>query len=184
MLSKIRPKEVPFKISFFMWRLLKNKLPLDGNTQRFGIHTVSRCSCCSRPKEESRHHLFVEGDTASVVWHNISRPLGVNWRRNNITNVLYQWWKIPPKTQCLNLSFTQLPLSLVGKFGKLDAPKSTAKKNTTIARICQQIVFLIETSMCIKFSRIENEWNWNQTCYIAGSYKPRLKSIMVTWVKP
>ncbi|XP_075074722.1 uncharacterized protein LOC142162286 [Nicotiana tabacum] len=42
-LSKVWVKEIPFKISFFMWRMLKNRLPLDDRIQLLGLQVDSNC---------------------------------------------------------------------------------------------------------------------------------------------
>ncbi|XP_060188384.1 uncharacterized protein LOC132617405 [Lycium barbarum] len=39
-------KEIPFKVSFFMWKLLKKNLPLDANLSRFNIDKGASCCCC------------------------------------------------------------------------------------------------------------------------------------------
>ncbi|XP_019248489.1 PREDICTED: uncharacterized protein LOC109227749 [Nicotiana attenuata] len=65
-------KGLPFKISFFMWKVWKAKLPLDDFMRRLGYFMPSKCWCCSQPKEETLQHMFFMSDTArsvdKVVW--------------------------------------------------------------------------------------------------------------------
>ncbi|XP_059290876.1 uncharacterized protein LOC132044416 [Lycium ferocissimum] len=61
-------KGIPFKISFFLWRLWKFKLPTDDILQRMRIPIVSRCYCCVNPQQETIQHLFLTGSFASEVW--------------------------------------------------------------------------------------------------------------------
>lgn len=42
-------KGLPFKVSFFMWKVWKNKLPLDEFFKRLGYLMDSRCWCCVQP---------------------------------------------------------------------------------------------------------------------------------------
>lgn len=51
-------KGLPFKIPFFMWKVWKNKLPLDEFFKRLGYLMASRCWCCVQPEEETLTHFF------------------------------------------------------------------------------------------------------------------------------
>lgn len=44
-------KGLPFKITFFMCRLCKAKLPLDNYKRRLGYFQTSKCWCCRNPSE-------------------------------------------------------------------------------------------------------------------------------------
>ncbi|XP_060202710.1 uncharacterized protein LOC132631124 [Lycium barbarum] len=84
-------KGVPFKISFFLWRLWKSILPTDDTLRRIRIPVVSRCYCCAIPKQKDIQHLFLTSQFASEVW-NVFRqaavPAMITWelwkRRNTI----------------------------------------------------------------------------------------------------
>ncbi|KAF5179450.1 hypothetical protein FRX31_030963, partial [Thalictrum thalictroides] len=52
------------KISFFIWKLLHEALPVDSAVSKCHIQMASRCVCCISPKEESYMHLFYHGDLA------------------------------------------------------------------------------------------------------------------------
>ncbi|XP_059310093.1 uncharacterized protein LOC132061267 [Lycium ferocissimum] len=58
-------KGLPFKISFFMWRFWKFKLPLDEALKKINISLASRCWCCTNPKEETTQHLFTKSYAAN-----------------------------------------------------------------------------------------------------------------------
>lgn len=60
-------KGMPIKISFFMWKLWKAKVPLDDTLRRWGIQFPSRCYCCEDPKTENRAHVFLQSSTAQMV---------------------------------------------------------------------------------------------------------------------
>lgn len=47
--SKMWVKGLPFKISFFMWKLWKGILPLDDAPRWLGYFMPSKCWCCVNP---------------------------------------------------------------------------------------------------------------------------------------
>lgn len=61
-------KWIPPKVSCFLWKLFHKVVPTDDSIRRLGIHIVSKCSCCTMPKEESSNHLFFEGEKATHLW--------------------------------------------------------------------------------------------------------------------
>lgn len=58
-------KGLPFKISFFMWRLGKGKVPVDDNIRRWVIEGLSRCWCCTNLAQETMCHVFLKSNTAN-----------------------------------------------------------------------------------------------------------------------
>ena len=60
-------------ISIFLWRLFANRIPVDLKLQWRGNALASKCRCCSKPSEESRLHLFVNGELARRVWSHFDR---------------------------------------------------------------------------------------------------------------
>nr|XP_009787486.1 PREDICTED: uncharacterized protein LOC104235426 [Nicotiana sylvestris] len=61
-------KGLSFKISFFLWRLQKGKIPTDDLWRRNGYLTVSKYWCCLPPQEETFQYIFLTSSTASRVW--------------------------------------------------------------------------------------------------------------------
>lgn len=60
---------LPQKISLFMWRLIQNGLPVDGNIKRVCVEMASKCLCCGKC-EETIAHLFFKGEWAQKIWGN------------------------------------------------------------------------------------------------------------------
>ncbi|XP_060188598.1 uncharacterized protein LOC132617573 [Lycium barbarum] len=102
-------KEIPFKISFFMWKLLKKNLPLDAYLSRFNINKGPSCCCCRVACMETGDHVFAASELAKKTWQNITRPLGFTVTANSVQAILWQWWR-------------QKPRSLVHKFLLLITP--------------------------------------------------------------
>ena len=52
---------LPLKVSFFMVRLMRGRLPIMGELHKFGIGGPSRCFCCPNPSQETIDHTFCMG---------------------------------------------------------------------------------------------------------------------------
>ncbi|XP_060195106.1 uncharacterized protein LOC132624327 [Lycium barbarum] len=61
-------KKLQFKIAFILWRVWKQKLPMDDVLARMGISIVSICRYCSQPQQETLEHIFLAEDYATTVW--------------------------------------------------------------------------------------------------------------------
>ncbi|XP_071928062.1 uncharacterized protein [Coffea arabica] len=69
-------KILPLKISFLVWKVLRNLIPVEVNLQKRGIMMASRCSYCSL-QEESLNHLFLGGPVAEQVWSFFQQRFGL-----------------------------------------------------------------------------------------------------------
>lgn len=75
-LVKLWTKGLPFKISFFLWRIWKGKVPTNDLWRRGGYMIVSKCWCCLPPHEDSFQYLFLMSDTAMKVWETFIQVAG------------------------------------------------------------------------------------------------------------
>ena len=73
-------KQVSLKVSVFVWRLLRNRLPTKDNLlRRKAIHhddifCVGGCGC-----PETSHHLFCRFDTFGRLWLHVYQWLGISF---------------------------------------------------------------------------------------------------------
>lgn len=96
-LKRIWHKYLPFKMSFLVWRILKDKLPFDDTIMRF-VHTfVSKCLCCLDFQKETLHYTFIGGKVASHIWKYFGGPLGISWSDIPIFTMIQRWWALKPK---------------------------------------------------------------------------------------
>lgn len=51
-------KGLPFKIAFFMWKVWRNKPPLNEFYRKIEYLMASKCWCCNEPTEETMQHLL------------------------------------------------------------------------------------------------------------------------------
>ncbi|XP_060183463.1 uncharacterized protein LOC132613456 [Lycium barbarum] len=98
--SKLWHKGVPFKISFFLWRLWKFKLPVDDVLKRINISIVSRCRCClNSQQEEIIQYLFLIGEFAAEIWQHYNAAVGIVVPRIQIHQKIVQWWYMQAPTK-------------------------------------------------------------------------------------
>ncbi|XP_060202921.1 uncharacterized protein LOC132631356 [Lycium barbarum] len=89
-------KEIPFKVSFFMWKLLKKNLPLDANLARFNIDKGASCCCCRTACIETGNHVFAQSELAKQIWQIMTRPLGISITGSTVQTILWQRWRQKP----------------------------------------------------------------------------------------
>lgn len=86
-------KGLPFKISLFIWRLWKQKLPIDDILSKIGIAIVFKCHCCSDPSQETTNHLFITCSFAASVWTRFARGAGLQGPFLQVHQTVQKWWK-------------------------------------------------------------------------------------------
>ncbi|XP_075084826.1 uncharacterized protein LOC107774618 [Nicotiana tabacum] len=85
-------KGLPFKISFFLWRLWRQKIAIDDMWRKQGQMVMSRCWCCQQPQEESIEHIFVTSPTASKVWNLFIGAAGITMQLIQLKQIIRHWW--------------------------------------------------------------------------------------------
>ncbi|XP_019228301.1 PREDICTED: uncharacterized protein LOC109209485 [Nicotiana attenuata] len=83
---------LPFKIAFFMWKVWRNKLPLDDFFRRLGYLMASKCWCCAEPKEETTRHLFFTSYAANKVWKYYLGHAGIAVEGLTLHQVIVKCW--------------------------------------------------------------------------------------------
>ncbi|XP_070045157.1 uncharacterized protein LOC142163852 [Nicotiana tabacum] len=58
---------LPFKITFFMWKVWKGKLSFDDYFRRLGYFMSSKCWCYANPYEETMEHVLFNSYAARTV---------------------------------------------------------------------------------------------------------------------
>ncbi|XP_059315569.1 uncharacterized protein LOC132066235 [Lycium ferocissimum] len=154
--KEIWSKGLPFKISFFMWRLIKKNLPFDDTLTRFGIQPDTRCTCCRVDKQETLNHVFARSELAHRIWKIAEDPLGIKCRHQNVLTTLNHWWTKKP-ANAMHKALLQISPSI---------------KNTTDARIRQKLLFQVKVTLGKVFSRMEQEWSWEVVCDMALNRAP------------
>lgn len=107
------------KVKHFNWTLLKGKILTAENLRKRGIQGPSICCFC-RSEEESIQHSFLLCTFAQSCWNQLSSPLEVQGKYDQVLNLQKNWkkdfphprkgknnlirvWKCIPATLCWNL---------------------------------------------------------------------------------
>lgn len=72
-------KDVPLKVSLFVWHLFRNRLPTKDNLFRQGVipYDAQLCvTCCGNIK--LANHLFLGCNVFNSVWHLLQNWLGIS----------------------------------------------------------------------------------------------------------
>ena len=75
--SQVWHPRILLKISFFMLRLLVEKLPLIDALWRVGVELASKCLCCQEGVNELLENVFSKGQVAMGVWNYFGRIVGL-----------------------------------------------------------------------------------------------------------
>lgn len=71
-------KNVPLKVSMFVWRLLRNRIPMKDNLTRRGIKSSNSNLCLSDcGLEEHADHLFLGCAFYGSIWSLVRQWLGI-----------------------------------------------------------------------------------------------------------
>lgn len=84
-------KGLPVNIFFFMWRFWKYKLPLDDVLKRMRYNMVSRCWCCSNPKEDTFQYLFTTYFSTNRTWSYFCSLAGININGLQLQQIIMKW---------------------------------------------------------------------------------------------
>jgi len=73
-------KQVPLKVSVFVWRLLRNRLPTKDNLLRRRIIQHDDTSCVGRcGSPETADHLLFRCDHFGLLWHRLYQWVGISF---------------------------------------------------------------------------------------------------------
>lgn len=72
----IWPKGIPFKISFFMWRVRRKRIPSRKVSVKIKVESEVKC-CCNSNHQETFEHLVVQCPDALKLWQMIIGASGI-----------------------------------------------------------------------------------------------------------
>ncbi|XP_019241016.1 PREDICTED: uncharacterized protein LOC109221004 [Nicotiana attenuata] len=176
-------KGLPFKISFFMWKVWRNKLPLDEFFKRLGYLMASKCWCCAEPQEETMQHLFYTSHAAIRVWKYFLGHAGITLEGISFHQAIVKCWtadvihRIKPILQAL-------PSVIVWELWKR---RNSYKHGDTVTvnRVIYQVSNTMQSLVKFKKPNLQNvPHKWPDLLYMLESYLPRLKYTKVLWECP
>ncbi|XP_071923139.1 uncharacterized protein [Coffea arabica] len=102
-------RSLPITISFFMFRLVSDRLPLLEQLRRFGVQGPSRCCCCIDPQEERLNHMFCTGEAARQVWKVFEIQERRSSRISSARHMAIAWWIQPAPHRYFAFVYRLLP---------------------------------------------------------------------------
>ncbi|XP_060195138.1 uncharacterized protein LOC132624361 [Lycium barbarum] len=181
--KRIWIKGLPVKISLFLWRLWKAKIPLDEIVKKWGFQFHSRCFYCDEPKEETITHLFLKSPVAQYTWNIFCRPMGLNIQNLQLSQVINLWWDAPVN-QHVKYIFQEVPAIIVWELWKR---RNAIRHGGKMSKV--KLVYRIMHSI-IMFMRVRRgnfkyaAYRWSTLVQSLQNYSPRTKVIHVKWEPP
>lgn len=134
-MKEIWVKGIPFKMTFFMWKLWKLKVPVHEKNMRWGYQGPFRCWCCSNPSQEIMVHVFLHSEVANMTWSYFFYVAGINIQNLTLREVIMSWWGANVR-QGNKAYYQELPSIIVLEIWK----RRYARKHEGIHISCQRIV--------------------------------------------
>ncbi|XP_019252907.1 PREDICTED: uncharacterized protein LOC109231725 [Nicotiana attenuata] len=176
-------KGLPFKIAFFMWKVWRNKLPLDDFFRKLGYLMASKCWCCTEPKEETMQHLFFTSYAANKVWRYYLGHAGISMEGITLHQAIIKCWtaEVIPRLKPI---MQALPSVILWELWKR---RNSYKYgySVTINRVVYQISTTMQSLIKLRKPAMQNVPNrWPDMLKMMEQYTPILKYSKVLWELP
>nr|XP_016435601.1 PREDICTED: uncharacterized protein LOC107761829 [Nicotiana tabacum] len=160
-------KGLPFKISFFLWKVWKAKLPLDDFLCKLGYSMPSKCWRCADPKEESLLHLFFTSNAARSVWTYFLRRARIALDGLSLHQAITKCWTGPvvPRLKPRRNSL---------KYGEA----------VSVSRVIYQVSSTVQALVQLKKPGLRVPQKWLDLLTMMEQYTPQLKYDKVLWEFP
>lgn len=101
-------RNIPFKVCFFIWRALKEKLPTNEILQKFDKNE-NDCYCCYNKGKDDINHILVTSHFAMYIWRYHAAKVGAILSNTNLRNQLLQWRNLHTHNQVYKLFIHIIP---------------------------------------------------------------------------
>ncbi|XP_015167940.1 uncharacterized protein [Solanum tuberosum] len=177
-------KRVPLKMSFILWRVVRDRIPTDSRLTKMGIAMPSRCCCCKSPQEEDVDHFSCSEEFAKKIWSILCGSLGIPFDNISIRMLIKFWWTWKTKNPVLNMLMKCIPVITLWELWKTrcGAKYGTDNYNTwkSINNISSSLVLILKG----QFEKIKVDPDWESVRYLLISNIPDKKIVQVKWLKP
>ena len=181
--NSIWHKNVPFKISFFIWRALRNKLPTNDSLARFGKEEED-CYCCYRKGKDNINHILVTGNFAKYIWKIHTQRVGLVTSRTNIRSLLMQWRSLQACNEVQKLLFIILPNIICWNLWKNRCSVKYGNKQSSILRV--ELAIFKDTMQIIQSVYSDFPWqnSWDRLFDYVDQCQQQLTITLVSWNRP
>ncbi|XP_049368158.1 uncharacterized protein LOC125833012 [Solanum verrucosum] len=176
-------KNVPFKVSFFIWRALRSKLPTNEKLASFGIEPVN-CYCCHRPGRDDIDHILVSGNFANHIWKVHTALLGIEHSYTTLRCLLMKWKSSQHSSEVHKLLHQALPILICWNLWKNRCSAKYGGKQSSIGRVKYLIFKDIMQLFITVFPYLQWPSNWKDVISMIENCRHELKVIPVGWDKP
>ncbi|KAM3235236.1 hypothetical protein P3L10_015272 [Capsicum annuum] len=176
-------KGVPFKISFFIWRLWQKRLPVGEVLLISGISNQTLCSCCNSGSVETFEHLFITCSKANSLWIYFANCAGITGPFLQIKDTVFKWWNSPTSAK-LKPIFRVIPLFILWQIWKFRNTITHGGKMTfsrSIREVTRNLVMLANT--LYPWLRAIPQ-NWPELLFFLQNYSPITVTSVVYWTPP
>ncbi|XP_075097367.1 uncharacterized protein LOC142174878 [Nicotiana tabacum] len=171
---KMWVKGLPFKISFFMWKVWKAKLPLDDHMKKMGYAMPSRCWCCVQPGEETLQHLFFTSFAVKKVWSYFLMHAGIKIEGLSMHQAIVKCWTLRVISR-LQTIFQALPAIIMWELWRRRNSYKHGEE-VTIRRVIYHVSTTIQSLVRLRKPAVANiPQNWPDILQIMEQYTPKLK---------
>ncbi|KAH0776352.1 hypothetical protein KY290_007763 [Solanum tuberosum] len=84
-------KGIPSRVSFLLWRMWFQRIPIGEILVRFNIIDAFNCVCCNNSTPDTFDHLFVSCPDAKYLWETFSGAAGIQGPFIQMKQTIYQW---------------------------------------------------------------------------------------------
>ncbi|XP_060182379.1 uncharacterized protein LOC132612052 [Lycium barbarum] len=182
--ANCRHPKLPFKVSFFMSRMLENKIPTDTALHGFNICGPSGCYCCNTHKIEKTNHLFRDSELANDIWNFFGASCGIISTARDIRVTVMNWWLQRSKNKVHAMLLKCLPTIICWEIWKARCTYRYEGIKYTQRRIIDQITYLARVIINLQFTSLNLEGPWHNYCHIIENLKPKINIKCIKWIKP
>lgn len=176
-------KGLPYKISFFLWRVMHGRIPTDDNLKRMRISIVSKCCCCEEGEMETMNYLFLTAPIAIKLWRQFVICAGFSLDGHNLYSLMFSWWEFADNLKGRSI-LKAIPAVLMWELWKRRNSIRTGKKMSFI-QLLHNCLWTMQQLIKAKFPNLRNlPWQWSG-CYdrIQG-HRSNLFYHIVRWQMP
>ncbi|KAK4352288.1 hypothetical protein RND71_027806 [Anisodus tanguticus] len=175
--------KVPFKVTFFMSRMISRKLPTDDAIQKFNINGPSRCTCYTRGHTEVSEYLFRKGDIEDEVWKYFSGICGISTQGKDTRGTLISWYH-KTKNKVHSFFLQCLPSIICWEIWKCRCSMRYEGSKINIRSIISQVVFLSRILIKAQFPSLDLDKEWLVASEQIEDLKSRIVIQTLQWQKP
>ena len=176
-------KQIPFKVNFFIWRALRNKLPTNESLLKFG-RTEEECCCCYQKGRDDISHILISGNFAKHIWKYHASRFGVIHTNISLRNQLIQWGNLQGHNEVYKLLIHILPNFICWHLWKNRCAVKYGGKQSSIQRV--QYGIFKDSMQVIKSVHPNIPWqnNWDSLMNLIVQCKQQYKVTMLQWKTP